>query len=234
MNYSGKKSLLGELRNRSELISQNIHTKNEDISHDEEIDVEPAEAQEESFENNNRDQETVFEKPETNENETIEQAQEVEEKKGFDHGQKGPRERMIDRETFIAILRACGYPIPMTKEEWKEYLKKSADFLKRLAQNQSHDIIVSAKRTARIVVKVAEEDKDIDRDNIREKAHIPLKDKKINVFEDFENLSDEQKAFVLQSVVVGIENQGKALIRAVKEKREDEQNTSDTGMDKDI
>ncbi len=223
MDYLGKRGLVARLRQISDSTNQRLGIKraNEEYRK-EETDSDLYKIEKKSEKIDAKEQ----------------KAEQVEDRKGFNHGEKGPLEKTMDRETFIAILRACGYPIPMTKEEWKEYIQKTADFLKLLNGAQSKQVTSAAKRTARRVVEATEETPQINKEKVRENAYIPLKKSKskgLNVFEDFAHLSEEQKAVVVEAIVTGIRGQEKAIDKAVEAtKGGEEQEDANNGFEIDL
>lgn len=138
-------------------------------------------------------------------------------KKGFGFGEKGPREKKMDRETAIALLRACGYPTPQTEEEWKKYVEEMSNLLKSLSEEQRASLVRASRRVAKDRVRVS----DLMKREITEKdlqsvnEYIILRegreDKGIDVLEDYSSYTEEQRAVVVEGMISGLAGQEKAL-----------------------
>lgn len=136
-------------------------------------------------------------------------------KNGFDFGERGPKEREMDRETTIVLLRSCGYPVPMTPEEWKEYAKKLASFLENLDVNQRNSVVRPARRVASDRIRIAEEGITIDEKKLNSvNEYIPLsesKDRNLDVFADYNDMTEEQKRLIIEAIQMGLAGQQKAI-----------------------
>ena len=136
-------------------------------------------------------------------------------KKGFDFGEKGPREKTMDRETAIVLLRSCGYPVPMTDEEWKEYTIKLAKFLEGLAINQRNSLVRPARRVASDRVRITNAGIKIDENKLSKvQEYIPLSESKnrdLDVFTDYGEMTEEQKKLIIEAIQMGLAGQQKAL-----------------------
>lgn len=308
MNYYGKKALVIQLRDRSELIAQSLRTRrdamkrDEDtsrvakqdvkeisesseidsgyVNHSKELDSEPSDigysdeledgyegnTPEEHLESGEEPEEELLEHVEEPEEEHVESWKEPEEEHiesdrvseaehlepagepkekhiehgkiqekenaeiqkntSHDHNQKGSIKRTMDREIVIAIFTACGYLIPTSSDDWKENINKTAEFLRKLNQKQGNAVVTNAKRTAQTVIKAMEEIPQIDKEGIRSKANMPLRNsmkKGLNVYRDFERLSDNQKDVVLKSIILGLRGQTKAFEEAMQEKSSEQE-----------
>lgn len=137
-------------------------------------------------------------------------------KVGFNFDEIGPRELLMDEQTAIVIFRACGMPIPMTKEEWEEYRKKIEELLKKISEKQRERILITAgcigAKRKQITSEYKKEIDDSELVKLGEK--IPLKSPKINslgIIENFNNLSQEQRDLIVEMIQTGIDNQGHTL-----------------------
>lgn len=141
---------------------------------------------------------------------------------GF-NGQKGKKEKTMDREIVIVLLRSCGYSIPNTPEEWKDSAQKLANFLESLDVNQRNSVVRPARRVADDRVRITNEGILIDENKLNLlNEYIPLSESKENdldVFTEFTSMKDDEQRLILEAIQMGIAGQQKALQHLEKDQR---------------